>query len=117
MATAVLTPAVAGSPNASAAAERPPAQERAACRARFEALSTDCLGGARVLICLPVALGSPPMSLWTDFGFRENPYSAKQLPPTEEGERMLVGRDEELRRLKRILTSTESHPTVEGDNG
>lgn len=57
------------------------------------------------------------MSLWTDFGFRENPYSAKQLPPTEEGERMLVGRDEELQRLKRILTSTESHPTVEGDNG
>jgi len=57
------------------------------------------------------------MSLWTDFGFRENPYSAKQLPPTDEGETLLVGRDAELRRLKRVLTSTESHPTVEGDNG
>lgn len=57
------------------------------------------------------------MSIWTDFGFRENPYSTSQLPASEEGEQLLVGRDDELARLKRVLTATESHPTVEGDNG
>lgn len=57
------------------------------------------------------------VSIWTDFGFRENPYSTSQLPPTEEGETLLVGRRRELESLKRLLLATESHPTVEGDNG
>jgi hypothetical protein len=57
------------------------------------------------------------VSLWTDLGFRENPYSTRSIPPTEEGAHLLVGRDPELKRMLRLISSSETHPTVEGDNG
>lgn len=57
------------------------------------------------------------MSEWTNFGFRESPYITDPIPPTEEGNRLLVGRERELTRLIRQLTSSRLHPTIEGDNG
>lgn len=57
------------------------------------------------------------MTLWNDYGFRENPYSTKAIPPTEEGAELLVGREGAANRLHRLITSSETHPTVEGANG
>ena len=57
------------------------------------------------------------MSLWVELGFRENPYETSPIPPTEEGNELLVGRDRELQRLLREIRSTDTHPTLEGDNG
>lgn len=57
------------------------------------------------------------MSLWTDLGFRENPYSTKSIPPTQEGAHLLVGRDRQVQRMLRLISSSDTHPTVEGDNG
>lgn len=58
-----------------------------------------------------------PVSLWTDFGFRDNPYETSPVPPTAEGAELLVGRDREVARLLRQLRSSDTHPTIEGDNG
>ncbi|HEY5052626.1 MAG TPA: hypothetical protein VII45_04370 [Solirubrobacterales bacterium] len=57
------------------------------------------------------------MTLWNDYGFRENPYSTKAIPPTEEGAYLLVGRAGEAKRLHRLITSSDTHPTIEGANG
>lgn len=57
------------------------------------------------------------MSIWTDFGFRASPYTTKPIPGNETGESLLVGRESELRKLKNRITSSELHPTIEGDNG
>lgn len=57
------------------------------------------------------------LSIWTDHGFSQSPYGTDPIPGTEEGERLLVGRDLELKRLAVRLTSSALHPTIEGDNG
>lgn len=57
------------------------------------------------------------VDIWGDLGFRENPYATTPVPPTAEGENLLVGRENELRRLRIRLSGTDTHPTVEGDNG
>jgi DNA-binding MarR family transcriptional regulator len=57
------------------------------------------------------------MTLWNEYGFRENPYSTKAIPPTEEGAELLVGREGAANRLHRLITSSETHPTIEGANG
>ena len=57
------------------------------------------------------------LSVWTDFGFRESPYSTTPVPSTAEGERLLVGRDQDLNTLRMYLSSSALHPTIEGDNG
>lgn len=57
------------------------------------------------------------MSLWTELGFRDNPYSTTPIRPTSTGARLLVGREAPLRRLERGITSADTLPTVEGDNG
>ena len=56
-------------------------------------------------------------SIWPDFGFRVSPYATTPIPATAEGEKLLVGRNTELRRLKVMLGSSVLHPTVEGENG
>ncbi len=56
-------------------------------------------------------------SVWTDLGFRGNLYEIDPAPPTEEGERLLVGRAGELEDLRMYLTSSSTHPTIEGQNG
>jgi hypothetical protein len=57
------------------------------------------------------------VSLWLELGFRDNPYETSPIPPTEEGKELLVGREGELRRLLQEIRSTDTHPTIEGDNG
>lgn len=57
------------------------------------------------------------MSVWNDFGFRESPYATEPIPPTEEGDKLLVGREDEIVRLTTYLTSSGLHPTIEGENG
>jgi hypothetical protein len=56
-------------------------------------------------------------SIWPGFGYRESLYATSPIPPTSEGQALLVGRDRELRTLKMVLASTELHPSIEGDNG
>lgn len=57
------------------------------------------------------------MTIWSDFGFRESPYATQPVPPTDEGVRLFVGRDNELLQLGDLLSSSATHPTVEGPNG
>jgi hypothetical protein len=57
------------------------------------------------------------MTVWSDLGFRESLYAIDPVPANEEGERLLVGRDEELRTLGMYLNSSATHPTIEGQNG
>jgi hypothetical protein len=57
------------------------------------------------------------MNLWDELGFRENPYSTDPVPPNGDGVQLLVGRDSELSRLRRSLTSSVNHSTIEGSNG
>lgn len=57
------------------------------------------------------------MTLWNTLGYSQNPYSVDPLPPSQEGADLLVGRETELRRLGTQLSSTDTHPTIEGENG
>lgn len=57
------------------------------------------------------------MDIWNDLGFTENPYSPRPIAGGEVGERLLVGRDNELKRLTGYITSSDTHPTLEGANG
>lgn len=57
------------------------------------------------------------MNVWSEFGFRDSPYNTNPIEGTREGANLLVGRDQELRRLTRFLTSSVLHPTIEGENG
>lgn len=57
------------------------------------------------------------MNIWDDFGFEASPYAPDPVPPTEVGERLFVGRSDELRRVGLLLASAATHPTIEGDNG
>jgi hypothetical protein len=57
------------------------------------------------------------MSVWDELGFRDNPYSTNPVPPNDEGLKLLVGRDRELRQLRMSITSSNNHTTIEGANG
>jgi len=57
------------------------------------------------------------VNLWQELGFRENPYSTDPVPPDDDGVQLLVGREKELQRLTRNLTSSNNHTTIEGLNG
>lgn len=57
------------------------------------------------------------MSIWTDNGFSQSPYDTDPVPPTAEGEKLLVGRELEVKILTNRITSSALHPTIEGDNG
>lgn len=56
-------------------------------------------------------------SIWNDFGFSDNPYNPRPIEANEDGERLLVGRGTELRSIKARLSSSGTHPTLEGQNG
>ena len=56
-------------------------------------------------------------SIWNDFGFSDNPYNPRPIEANEEGEQLLVGRGTELRNIKARLSSSGTHPTLEGQNG
>jgi MoxR-like ATPase len=55
--------------------------------------------------------------VWEELGFSESPYATASLPPSEQGNRLLVGREDELERLLNVLRYTARHATIEGDNG
>ncbi|WPZ34981.1 hypothetical protein T8K17_02285 [Thalassobaculum sp. OXR-137] len=55
--------------------------------------------------------------IWNELGFRDNPFSTDPVPANNEGLRLLVGRNSELRRLSIAITSSNNHATIEGDNG
>ena len=55
--------------------------------------------------------------IWQEFGFQENPYSQETLQPDELGNRLLSGRDVEIRKLQRQIGDTGAHPCVEGPIG
>ena len=57
------------------------------------------------------------MSFYIEWGFKKNPFETSALPPSEEGNQLLVGRDPELRTLRRRLDNVGKIPTVEGLNG
>ncbi|PZW95272.1 hypothetical protein DFS28_10782 [Pseudomonas sp. 478] len=57
------------------------------------------------------------MSVWNELGFSDNPYSPRPIQGDEQGIRLLVGRNKELKRLLTYLRSSDTHPTLEGPNG
>ena len=57
------------------------------------------------------------MSIWQDFGFKDNLYSTPPLSGTAEGSELLVGRDAEVKRLRTHWTSLDTHASMEGNNG
>lgn len=57
------------------------------------------------------------MSIWTDFGFRDNLYATPTLQGAAEGSMLLVGRESEVSRLRTHSGSLDTHASMEGDNG
>jgi len=57
------------------------------------------------------------MTLWNRLGFSENPYSPRPIPADSQGERLLVGRKDELDSLIKYIKNSDTHPTLEGPNG
>lgn len=57
------------------------------------------------------------MSIYSEWGFNENPFETKPLPPSEDGENLLVDRKLELRKIITRLSSTSNIITIEGSNG
>lgn len=58
-----------------------------------------------------------PASKWDVYGFRSTPYSTNELGPDSQAEKLLVGRDEELKTLHSDLVSGASLMALEGDYG
>jgi hypothetical protein len=56
-------------------------------------------------------------SIWPAFGFRENPYSNKNLLADETGDALLVGRGAEVAETQRKIAGAGIHASVEGDAG
>ncbi|MDJ0387870.1 hypothetical protein QMO56_07070 [Roseomonas sp. E05] len=54
---------------------------------------------------------------YTDWGFRSAPFQTSPLPPSEQGARLLVGRDAALRSLMGKIETSGKMPTIEGLNG
>jgi len=57
------------------------------------------------------------VTMWEEFGFLANPYWTHPVTVDDEGTRLLLGRDSEVRQLLACLSSTSTHPTVEGALG
>ena len=55
--------------------------------------------------------------MWNDFGFRRDLYDTHPVKADDEGERLLVGRTDELRMVKSRIQNRSSVVTVEGPNG
>lgn len=56
-------------------------------------------------------------SSWqNEFGFKQNPYDTRALMD-EQGNRLLFGRDDQVRRVTELLTSTSRISVLMGDNG
>ncbi|WRH64099.1 MAG: MarR family transcriptional regulator [Fuscovulum sp.] len=57
------------------------------------------------------------MSFYREWGFERNPFETSPLPSSEEGSQLLVGRDKEIKKLRRRLDNSSKIPTIEGLNG
>jgi hypothetical protein len=57
------------------------------------------------------------MSVYSTWGYRENPFQPTALTPDELGVALLIGRDIELGSLSSALNNPPKIPTVEGPNG
>lgn len=57
------------------------------------------------------------MDIYKSWGFYGTPFDTKPLLPDDEGVKLLVGRDREIRQIQKRLYSSNSIITVEGDNG
>lgn len=55
--------------------------------------------------------------MWSTFGFLSSPYTTEPVPSTAEGDQLLVGRDDDIRKLRSRILAGGNHPTLEGDNG
>lgn len=55
--------------------------------------------------------------IWQNFGFLENPYSQSTLKADAVGNKLLAGRDKEIRILQKRIGTTGAHPSVEGPIG
>lgn len=56
-------------------------------------------------------------SIWKELGFNDNPYSQVTLQADEIGDRLLAGRDQEIKLLMREIGDSGAHPSVEGPIG
>lgn len=57
------------------------------------------------------------MSIYTDWGFTDNPFQQTRLLPNAQGETLLVGRDVEVDALMKRLLNPPKLPVLEGANG
>jgi hypothetical protein len=55
--------------------------------------------------------------MWAAFGFARNPYDTEPVPPSDEGDFLLVGRDAEVADLVARLTAGSTIPALVGANG
>ena len=55
--------------------------------------------------------------MWQDFGFSKNLYDTHPIRGDEQGERLLVGRQTEVKRIRNRIRSINSVVSVEGPNG
>ncbi|MCI5097623.1 MAG: ATP-binding protein, partial [Rhodobacteraceae bacterium] len=55
--------------------------------------------------------------MWNEFGFATNLYDTKPITGNDIGETLLVGRDQELRKIKNRVANFNNVVTVEGPNG
>jgi hypothetical protein len=56
-------------------------------------------------------------NIWPTFGYRKNPYGTDELKPDEEGDALLVGRDDQVKVLMRQWFSSTQIATIEGPVG
>ena len=57
------------------------------------------------------------LDIWSSLGLADNPYNSLPVSSDELGEKLLVGREKELRVLSMSLLNLNTHPTLEGGNG
>ncbi len=57
------------------------------------------------------------LDIWKSLGLADNPYNSMPVSSDELGEKLLVGREKELRALSISLLNLNIHPTLEGGNG
>lgn len=55
--------------------------------------------------------------MWNGFGFKRNLYDTHPVKGNDQGERLLVGREAELRNLKNRIDNIDAVVSVEGPNG
>ena len=57
------------------------------------------------------------MSFYSKWGFIDDPFSTDELEANELGEKLLIGRDKEIKQLHNRLPIESKCITIEGDNG